>query len=216
MGDYKIISADDHVEEPRDTWQSRVPAKLRDRAPKVERLEGGDAWTVDGKVVTRMGLQVQAGKKYEDYKLAGETYESIRPGSYDPHERLKDMDTDGLQAQVLYPNSGFWVFAIDDLELQFACLRAYNDFLADFCHVNPNRLIGIGLVPTDDVEEGIRETQRIAKLGLRGVLLPTFPRGEPLNSKAYDPFWATAQDLVLPVHVHLGLGDPRAKQILPG
>jgi hypothetical protein len=64
MSTYKIISADDHVEEPRDTWQSRVPARLRDRAPKVERLEaGGDAWTVDGKVVTKMGLQVQAGKK---------------------------------------------------------------------------------------------------------------------------------------------------------
>jgi len=158
MSDYKIISADDHVEEPRDTWQSRVPAKLRDRAPKVERLEGGDAWTVDGKVVTKMGLQVQAGKKYEDYKLSGETYESIRPGSYDPHERLKDMDTDGLQAQVLYPNSGFWVFAIDDLELQFACLRAYNDFWRISARSIRIGLIGIGLVPTDDVEEGIRET----------------------------------------------------------
>lgn len=58
MSEFKIISADDHVEEPRDTWQLRVPAKLRDRAPKVERVEGGDAWTVDGKVVTKMGLQV--------------------------------------------------------------------------------------------------------------------------------------------------------------
>ena len=107
MSNFKIISADDHVEEPRDTWQSRVPAKLRDRAPKVERVEGGDAWTVDGKVVTKMGLQVQAGKKFEEYKLAGETFETIRPGSYDPHERLKDMDIDGLEAQVLYPNSVF-------------------------------------------------------------------------------------------------------------
>ncbi|HEV3111788.1 MAG TPA: amidohydrolase family protein [Candidatus Binataceae bacterium] len=213
MSNFKIISADDHVEEPRDTWQSRVPAKLRDRAPKVERIEGGgDAWTVDGKVVTKMGLQVQAGRKFEEYKLEGETFETIRPGSYDPHERLKDMDIDGLEAQVLYPNSGFWVFAIDDLELQFACIRAYNDFLAEFCKVNPHRLIGIGLVPTDDVEEGIRETRRIASLGLRGVLLPTFPRSEPLNSNVYDRFWGTAQDLEIPVHVHLGLGDPRARQ----
>jgi predicted TIM-barrel fold metal-dependent hydrolase len=216
MSSFKIISADDHVEEPRDTWQSRVPAKLRDRAPKVERVGEGDAWTVDGKVVTKMGLQVQAGRKFEEYKLEGETYESIRPGSYDPRERLKDMDTDGLEAQVLYPNSGFWVFAIDDLELQFACIRAYNDFLAEFCSVDPKRLIGIGLVPTDDIEEGLRETNRIAQAGLRGVLLPTFPRGEPLNSNIYDRFWATAQDLELPVHVHLGLGDPRARQFYTG
>ena len=207
-----IISADDHVEEPRDTWQIRVPKALRDRAPKVERLEGGDVWTVDGKVVSKLGLQVAAGKKFEEYKFSGETLESIRPGAYDAHERLKDMDIDGVHGQVLFPNSGFWVFAIDDLELQFACIRAYNDFLADFCKVDPSRLIGIGLVPTDDIDEGIRETQRIAKLGLRGVLLPTFPRGEPLNSPAYDRFWATAQDLDLPVHVHLGLGNPASKQ----
>src|SRR5579883_2429324 len=99
MSSFRIISADDHVEEPRDTWQSRVPAKLRGRAPRVERVGGGDAWTVDGKVVTKMGLQVQAGRKFEEYKLEGETFETIRPGSYDPHERLKDMDTDAVQAQ---------------------------------------------------------------------------------------------------------------------
>jgi predicted TIM-barrel fold metal-dependent hydrolase len=65
---------------------------------------------------------------------------------------------------------------VEDFELQLACMRAYNDFLADFCRTSPHRLIGIGLVPTDNVEEGVREAQRVAKLGIRGVLVSTFPK----------------------------------------
>jgi uncharacterized protein len=208
MSAYRIISADDHVQEPKDTWQARVPERLRDRAPKVVKMDGGDVWVMDGKIVTKMALSVAAGKKFEDYKAEGETYETIRPGAFDPYERVKDMDVDGVEAQVLFPNA-FWAFSVEDTELQFACIRAYNDFLAEFCSANPRRLIGIGLVPIDDLQEGIREGQRIAKLGLRGSMLPTFPRVEPLNSDHYDPFWAAAQDLNLPIHLHLAVNDPR-------
>jgi predicted TIM-barrel fold metal-dependent hydrolase len=205
---YKIISADDHVQEPTDTWQVRVPAKLRDRAPKVLNVDGGDVWILEGKILARLGTGVAAGKEFKDYRLEGETYQSIRPGAFDPHERIKDMDLDGVDAQVLFPNA-FWIFGVADSELQFACIRAYNDFIAEFCGVDPRRLIGIGLVPTDDVQEAIREAQRVARLGLRGLLLPTFPGGEPLNSEIYNPFWSAAQDLNLPIHLHFAVNDPR-------
>jgi len=211
MSEYKIISADDHIVEPPDTWQARVPAKLRERAPKIIHTDDGDAWQIDGVRFRPLGVDSQAGKKFEDYRSSGETFQTIRRGGFDPVERIKDMEIDGVDAQVLFPNCGLRTFAIADLELQAACLRAYNDFVSEFCSHDPARLIGIGLVPTDDIEEAQREIRRIAKLpGMRGIMLPTFPRGEPLNSAAYDPVWALAEDLDLPVHIHLRTGAPAA------
>ncbi len=96
----------------------------------------GDAWEIDGKVGATFGLGAQAGGKFEEYKPAGESYSSIRTGSYEPHERLKDMDIDGVDAQVLFPNLAIAEFYnMKDLELQLACLHAYNDFMSDFCRL---------------------------------------------------------------------------------
>ncbi len=210
MRQYNLISADDHVQEPPDTWQRRVAAKFRDRAPRVVRTDNGDAWVIEGQATT-LGMEVQAGRKFEDYKASGETYDSIRKGAYDPVERLKDMDLDGIDAQVLYSNTGtFRLLHIADVELQAACMRAYNDFLSEFCSTDTQRLAGIGMVTADDMEEAQREARRIAKLpGLHGIIIPLYPRTEPLNSNFYDPLWAVAQDLELPVHVHVAVGDPR-------
>lgn len=209
MRQYKVISADDHVQEASDAWTKRVPAKFRDRAPRIERGPDGDAWVIDGKRGRSIGGGVQAGKKFEEYNLKDATYATIRPGSYDPVERLKDMDMDGIDAQILYPNIIHSIYKIKDIELQLACIRAYNDFLSDFCSVAPDRLIGVGAVPTDDVAAGVEEIKHIAKLpNMRGLLLPTYPQGEPLNSDIYDPLWAEAQELGLPMHIHLRTGDP--------
>src|SRR5579883_949694 len=96
---YNIISADDHVQEPPDTWQSRVPGKLKQRAPRIVSTPEGDAWEVDGRRYGALGLGAQAGRRYEDYKASGDTYNTIRKGTFDPAERLKDMAVDGIDAQ---------------------------------------------------------------------------------------------------------------------
>ncbi len=81
-----------------------------------------------------------------------------------------------------------------DQELQVACLRAYNDFLADFCSTDPARLLGVALLPTDDVEAAVAEVGRVAKMReLRGVMVPTYPRLKPLDNSICDPIWAAAQ-----------------------
>jgi predicted TIM-barrel fold metal-dependent hydrolase len=205
---YNIISADDHVQEPPDAWQSRVVGKLKPRAPKIVSTPQGDVWEVDGKIFGALGLSAQAGRKYEDYKASGDTYSTIRKGTFDPGERLKDMAVDGIDAQVLFPNLAIGcLYSIKDFELQLACLRAYNDFLADFCSVAPDSLLGIGLLPTDDVSEAVKEIARVAKLpGLRGVLVPTYPGKSSLEDPAYEPIWAAAQDHALPMHIHLITG----------
>jgi predicted TIM-barrel fold metal-dependent hydrolase len=205
---YKVVSSDDHLQETDDTWVKRVPSNLRDRVPRLRRTPDGDIWFIDGKPAGGLSLSIQAGHKFEEYRADKVFWEDARPGCYDPAERLKDMNVDGVDAQVLYPNVTLGAFTLDDLELQFACLRAYNDYLSEFCAADPARLIGIGLVPTDDMEVGVAELRRIAKLkGLRGAMLPTFPRGEPLNSSTYEPLWRTAAELGLPMHIHLRTGS---------
>ncbi len=131
MSGYRIISADDHVQEPKDMWQQRVPAKLRDRAPKVVKVDGGDVWMLEGQVVMKMGMNVAAGKKFEEYKLEGETYQTIRAGSFDPtrtaqrHGRRRGGSAGAVPQRILGVHGG-------GCELQLACMRAYNDFLARF------------------------------------------------------------------------------------
>ena len=205
---HDVISADDHVQEPPDAWQSRVEGKLKSRAPRIVSTPQGDVWEVDGKVFGALGLSAQAGRRYEDYKSSGDTYSTIRKGTFDPGERLKDMALDGIDAQVLFPNLAIGcLYSIKDFELQLACLRAYNDFLADFCSVAPDSLIGVGLLPTDDVSEAVKEMARVAKKpGLRGVLVPTYPGKSSLEDPAYEPIWAAAQDHALPMHIHLITG----------
>jgi predicted TIM-barrel fold metal-dependent hydrolase len=171
---------------------------------------------IDGKLGATLGMEVQGGKKFEDYKASGETYEKMRKGFYEPHERLKDMDLDGIDAQVLFSNTGtFRLLNIEDPELQVACMAAYNDFLSEFCAADPQRLIGVAMISADDVAAAVREIQRVASLpGIRGVVMPLYPRCNPLNSANYDPLWAAAQDANLPLHVHQGTGDPRFSRFL--
>src|SRR5947207_12947491 len=94
--DYPIIDADAHVNEPPQLWQERVPSRLRDRAPRVVQDErGGDVWIFDaGKAKRPLGLTAVAGLSYLQFRNAGFAYERIRPGRFDPAERLKDRELD--------------------------------------------------------------------------------------------------------------------------
>ena len=122
---------------------------------------------------------------------------------------LKDMDLDGVAAQVLYPTEGLGLFAVADSELLSALFAAYNDWLAEFISANPKRLKGVALVNMDDVQSGVREMERAARLGLAGCAIPVAPLpGRPYASPEYEPLWAAAQDLQLPISFHVGTNRP--------
>lgn len=202
-----IISSDSHIFEPPDLWTKRIEAKFRDRAPHVVYGEGDkpDYWYCDGNRLMSMAGGANAGVRFEGQGKLRQACKvaDVRPGSNEPAAKIRDMDADGIWGEVLYPTVPLRLWRIPDSELFSANCRAYNDWLAEFCRAYPQRLKGLAMVNVDDIQEGIRELQRAAKLGLAGVMITVGPpEGRSHDQQLYEPFWAAAQDARMPVHLH--------------
>src|SRR5947199_200080 len=205
MTNERIISADSHVNPPKDLWTSRAPARLRERAPRVESTPQGDFWIVDSQVSGAIGLDASAGHKPEEFRPAGMTYKDMRPGSYDPKARLADMDLDGVDAEVLY-FGGPVTSLSPDPELRRYVIQTYNDWMVELSKAAPTRLVGLAHIPILDLAEGLAELRRVAKLGLRGFHVDPFPDergGKALWDAAYEPFWSLVEETGLPISFHI-------------
>ncbi|MGH7768637.1 MAG: amidohydrolase family protein, partial [Candidatus Binatia bacterium] len=171
-----LISADSHVMEPHDLWEKRVPESMRETAPHFEPIPVGQSF-------------------------------QRHPGGQDPNARIKEMETDGLSAEVLYPTLALSLFALDDARMQEACFRVYNDWLIDYCKVAPKRLVGSAAISLYDADYGIKEMVRCKKEGLKGVTIWQVPHSDlPFHSSHYDKFWAAAQELEMPISLHILTG----------
>ncbi len=210
-----IISADSHMTEPPDLWVERIDRKFRDRAPRVVVGEQGGKhglWFLcEGLEPRPVAGTFAAGKTPEElakFQKAGG--EDARPGGWDPAERLKDMAIDGVEAEVLYTTLGFRLFGLTDARFQAAIFRAYNDWLADFCAYDSRRFAGLALISLLEVEEGVKELERCAGRGLKGAMIMASPP-EPgdYSDPKYDPFWAAAQQLNMPLSLHTSTGHGR-------
>jgi predicted TIM-barrel fold metal-dependent hydrolase len=205
--DYPIVDADAHVNEPPELWQEAVPAKWKERAPKLVHTEKGDLWHFDGgKHTWPVGLTATAGQSYFQFAPMGQTYETMRPGSFDTRARLADMDADGIYAQVLYPSvtlTGARIYS-DERELQLACVRAYNEWIRAFCKGSGGRLVSQAIVPTTGIDDALAELERAMKDGHRGAVLSSFPNGSLVPKALDEPFWARAQEARFPIAVHIG------------
>lgn len=176
--DVPLISSDSHVMESLDLWLDKLPEAFKDRAPAYEHLR----------------------KKNET---------AAHPGGNDPRERVKEMKVDGVSGEILYPTIQMDQFGIKDPALQEACFRVYNDWLMEYCDYSPDRLYGIGAISTYNIDNGIKEMERCKKAGLRGVMIWQVPPKElPFTGGHYERFWAAAQDMELPVSLHILTGEP--------
>jgi predicted TIM-barrel fold metal-dependent hydrolase len=129
------------------------------------------------------------------------------PGGTDPRDRLGVMQRDTVSMEVLYPTYGLTQFGLEDAALQEACFRVYNDWLAEYCAGTPGRLVGVPAISTYDVDHGIAELARCAGLGLKGALIWHVPHPDlPFTSDHYDRLWAAAQDMAMPVNLHILTG----------
>jgi uncharacterized protein len=207
---YRLIDADTHINEPPDLWTSRVPARMRDRVPHMQRFDEGDAWVGEGvKEPINFGLNAAATFRRFD-RRAWVRFEDISPGGYDPAVRLAEMDADLVDAAVFYPTPRISqiVIANPDPELHLAMVRAYNDWLIDYCAHDPSRLGAIVLLPNRGVEQATAEIERVAgRAGVVGALVGLYPHGDKDLDVEDDKVWQGLVDARLPLHVHVKLVD---------
>ena len=207
----RLLSADNHIVEPPDLWTSRIDAKYRDRAPRLVKGETADWYVVEGDksigslgTATHPGLRLQADKPYEI--SLEDRWENVRPGGYEPDEAVKDMDLDGVDGAVVFPTRGVGgIWRLQDSGLLSAICRSYNDWIAEFCAPYPERLKGAAMINLDDVPWAVEELSRAKGLGLEAAIITVHPPHElGYDKDVYEPFWAVAEELEMPLCLHSG------------
>jgi predicted TIM-barrel fold metal-dependent hydrolase len=199
---YRLISADSHVTIPEAAWQEYLDPEYRAQAPRIESTPDGDVRVFQGTRRPINALSNLAGKKPEEYSGTVRKLTDQRSGAWDPAERLKDQDIDGVDAEVLYV--GGPLADATDPGLRLNSYRGYNRWLADYCAHAPHRLLGVGAVPVDTPEIACEEIRFARAAGLRSVYIPLFPPEGDYGEDKWAPMWRLAVELGLPVAMHVG------------
>ena len=204
--DRLILSSDSHVFEPPDLWTQRIDDAFKSRAPRMKRVGDVDHLVIeDGQTIAGIGLISNAGARYEAPETISDhaRFEDVHEGGIDPAQHLKDMAIDGVFGEVLYPSQGLFYYKVADSLLFSAICRAYNDWLAEFCGVDPDRLKAIAMINVDDVADAVGELERTAKLGFAGAMITEYPLEERrYDQPDYEPLWAAAAALDMPLSLH--------------
>ncbi len=212
---YKRISADCHLDMPwmpPDLFTSMASSEMKDRMPFVVETDDGPKWTAkNGATFGYKNGVGPAGSKYVPGKhhrvdvmaetgLYSDGAKDIRRVS-DPHLRIKDLDRDGVDAEVIYGILGA-SSRLNDRDASNEMLRIYNDWLKDFCSHYPDRHIGLACLPYGDIDAAVKEIHRVAKMGLRGLELSCSWDMEPMWHPMWEPLWKAVNDVQLPLHFH--------------
>jgi predicted TIM-barrel fold metal-dependent hydrolase len=210
---YRVIDIDTHVTEPADVWEGRVASKWGNQIPHIQRVGDLDLWMIGDQPIGMPGAYSAAGHDgtFPDFR---KTYDEIPTAMYEAKARIEFLDAEGIAACVLYPNVGGFgmggFLKLGEPELMLECVRAYNDWLMDWCSADPSRLIGVMATPFWDISAAVKEIQRCARKGYSAVLMCNQPQdhGQPLlRDRHWDPIWATAEEAGMSISFHVGGGD---------
>lgn len=204
------ISADSHVVEPPEVFAG-LEERFGDQAPKViHHPEYGDILSIPGQPlrpnfgVGRLGIAGHYANDPATMELIRQGYAGMRPGVLDPVKRLDDQALDGIDAEILYPSLMFGIYRFPNRDVVTATFKNFNDWIANYCSQAPGRLFPLACIPLYDVDVGIAELERVAKLGHKGGCIPCVPPADkPYSDPYYDRFWAAAQDLRMPLEMHI-------------
>jgi predicted TIM-barrel fold metal-dependent hydrolase len=189
-----MCSADGHVQEPWTLWSERLPASMRDRFTGIRPARGD------------MQRIVIDDRPYMDHTLFRRPDGTAIEPDPDGKGRIRDLESDGIWAETLVPNAvGFAIYAIADPVYGMACARVINDYMAQVYLPNFPRQIPIGVVPLGSVELAVAEIERLAKLGIPGVNLPSGPP-VPYYSSHWEPVWRAASEHHMRINFHVGTG----------
>ena len=207
MPENTIISADSHVFEPVNLWETRLDRKFRESGPRfVNDYQGNKGtWFVAEGIAPRAIASIAAtGIAKEDLvKFKDVQHKDLRPGGWEPAARLKDQDIDGISGEVLYATYAMNLYCMPNAELQEASFNAYNEWLLEMCSHSPNRLVGLSLISMYNVDRAVKDLERWTKRGLRGAMIAVVPpEGTEYSDKSYEPFWAAAEEMQVPISIH--------------
>ena len=223
LAGYKnIIDADGHMLEPPDVWEKYIDPKYRDRALRIRvggdgkeylELDGRPSKFFNIKALTLLGGMGRDAEQMAD--SVNKTYKEAAPfGSMDAKERLKLMDQENLHIALMYPSIGLtWECEVEDPELARAYSRAYNRWIVDWCSDSGGRLVPIAHISLSDGPAAAAELEQAVKEGCKGAFVAPFTvTNKPHAHPDYDPFWAKAQELDVPISIH-PMAEPPTKRV---
>jgi predicted TIM-barrel fold metal-dependent hydrolase len=211
--DMILVSVDDHLIEPPDMFEGRLPARFVAKAPRVERRkDGSDVWIFNDTVIPNIGLNAVSGRPKEEYGVEPASYEEMRPGAYNVHERVKDMSAGGVLGSMCFPSfpgfSARLFAAADDKELALATVQAYNDWhIEEWCGAYPDRFISMALPVLWDADLAAAEVRRVAAKGCHSMTFTENPATlgyQSFHDKYWDPFWKALVEENVVLSIHLG------------
>lgn len=205
----RLVDVDSHIGEPGDIWTKRLPAKWADLAPRIVKNQqtGERAWVTGDTLIC----------EYRPELYATDFDDLTRAAASEPEARLKWMDRHGVYAQILFPNIlGFDMAAFMKMqpEMSLLSIQVFNDFMTEFCSVNPKRLIPLANLPWWNIDASVKELKRCYELGHRGVNLGWefekigYPR---LRDAHWEPILKTAEEMGIPVNFHIGFNTSQLK-----
>jgi predicted TIM-barrel fold metal-dependent hydrolase len=208
----KLFSVDDHLVEPADLWQKRVPKRLRDAAPKVlEDEKGREYWTYEGTRHRDLALNAVVGKPREEWDREPLRFSEMRPGCYDPVARAADFLSEEITSSISFPTlprfGGALFPGFKDKELADACVKAWNDFVfEEWCAAAPEMYVPMTIVQLWDAKAAAKEIERNLARGVRAIAIPeeTSHLGLPSYWDAsWDPVWGICEEAGIPVCMHI-------------
>jgi predicted TIM-barrel fold metal-dependent hydrolase len=211
--DFILVSVDDHLVEPPNLFDGRLPARFQDQAPRVVRRDdGSDVWEFNGSIIPNVGLNAVAGRPKEEYGVEPTAFDEMRPGCFDIHERIKDMNAGGVLGSMCFPSfpgfSGRLFAACEDKDLALAIVQAYNDWHIDeWCGSYPGRFIPMALPVLWDAEMCAAEVRRVAAKGCHSLTFTENPKTlgyDSFHSPSWDPLWRALVETGTVLSIHLG------------
>ncbi len=211
--DLILVSVDDHVVEPPNLFEGRLSAKAAERAPFVQRLDDGrDVWMFEGNAMPNVGLNAVSGRVPEEWGLDATSFDEMRAGCFDIHERIRDMNVNGVLGSLNFPSltgfAGQLFSTCDDKAIALELLQAYNDWhIEDWCGTYPGRMIPLTIPPLWDPQLMADEIRRTAAKGSHAVTFSENPEklGHPsFHSDHWDPFWQACVETQTVVCLHIG------------
>lgn len=215
IDDMILVSIDDHIVEPPDMFDGRVPQKWADMAPKVIVDDQGiDRWVYRGKPTGVTGLNAVVSWPAEEWGYDPAGYAEMRPGVYDIHDRIRDMNANGILASMCFPTfAGFSAGHLSHFkdEITVAMIQIYNDWhIEDWCGAYPGRFIPNAILPLWDPQLAVAEIQRVAAKGFRAVTMAELPHlmGSPsyFDQDFWGPVFAALDETGLVMNLHIGTG----------